>query len=353
MKKINIKLAVKRIKEYDLLIIVNFILAIPTYVVFMEWRECFKYTLALLLIINTIIYNFFQHDKNRYRCYPFIMMCLVYLVSGVVLRGGYLMIRYEIGDLVYREDAIKIVNTMEYYSLGQEVFQIDEYINLRDEFLKKEKIKESDVLMYIKAVKSLDDTGSLKYMFVDTKESGLSYDVRNTYKNTYEIYKKDGKECLLFNIQHFEKGTSGVFYEGFKTLKEPYEVTINLVNNSGGYLKETVKSLDFFLKNGMEAVSHEYRDTKEMTFASKDDYFDGHIIIKVNEKTASAAEVMTLSLKSNYPESVKIVGVKTHGKRYVLSRRDYKKSGLDVYFVKGIWSVNNMDVDDISELIEN
>lgn len=108
-----------------------------------------------------------------------------------------------------------------------------------------------------------------------------------------------------------------VYEEVVEALKyfdsQNYEsLIIDLRNNSGGYLDETQKILNQFVKKGKELY---YIETKNDITKVKDDTsesMDKPIIILINGQSASASEILASSLQ--YNNNAKLVGEKSYGK---------------------------------------
>ncbi|MCK5808707.1 PDZ domain-containing protein, partial [bacterium] len=100
--------------------------------------------------------------------------------------------------------------------------------------------------------------------------------------------------------------------EGFKR-KKMKGLILDLRNNPGGLLSQSIKISDLFLKKGV-IVSTVSDDEHEVTEAESErsDILNIPIIVMVNEGSASASEIVTAALQSNNRATV--IGRKTFGK---------------------------------------
>ncbi|MBE5802759.1 MAG: S41 family peptidase [Clostridiales bacterium] len=93
---------------------------------------------------------------------------------------------------------------------------------------------------------------------------------------------------------------------------------IDLRDNPGGWVDDSIKVADLFLDKG-DVASLRYRDGSGETYTTKDGSLDLPLVVLVNENSASASEILSGALQDR--ERATIVGVQTYGKgvvQYVL-----------------------------------
>jgi carboxyl-terminal processing protease len=142
------------------------------------------------------------------------------------------------------------------------------------------------------------------------------YTRKKIIANNIEVKKIDNNIGYI-KILSFENEISNQFkIEYDRLLKENISgLIIDLRNNPGGLLTETVKIANMLLPKG-EVVKLVYRDGKEKVYPS-----DGNNEIKipltvlVNERSASASEILAGSIKDSKKGT--IIGMKTFGKGIV------------------------------------
>ncbi len=93
------------------------------------------------------------------------------------------------------------------------------------------------------------------------------------------------------------------------------KLIIDLRDNGGGYLTSLIDIAGFFIDSGEVAIQQKYNDGSTVSASAKGSRFEGieEIAILVNENTASASEVLTMTLKEQR-DDVTVVGAVTFGK---------------------------------------
>ena len=92
-------------------------------------------------------------------------------------------------------------------------------------------------------------------------------------------------------------------------------LVIDMRDDGGGYLTTLVDIASYFLPSGSVVFSEHTRDNGVKEFVTRDmgAYYEfEHIVILVNGNTASAAEVLTATLKEHL--GAKVIGTQTYGK---------------------------------------
>lgn len=113
------------------------------------------------------------------------------------------------------------------------------------------------------------------------------------------------------------KGISQNSYKEFKTLFKNTDesaiegIIVDLRDNPGGELNSSIKMCDLFLDDGLIMYTLDKYGNKKEYFADKYS-FDTPMVVLVNDKTASAAEIFAGSMKGR--NRAQIVGQKTFGK---------------------------------------
>jgi carboxyl-terminal processing protease len=95
------------------------------------------------------------------------------------------------------------------------------------------------------------------------------------------------------------------------------KLILDLRNNPGGSLFETKNILNYFINAGSPMMILKYPRAESVTYAVSaplTDWSQYNIIILVNRDTASAAEVITTSLREYFPKNVLVLGETTYGK---------------------------------------
>lgn len=122
-----------------------------------------------------------------------------------------------------------------------------------------------------------------------------------------------------FKINRFSKTTYDEFmaYAGDLKSKRPKEVILDLRNNGGGYLKQAVDIVDQFLEDDTPILYTEDRgNNRTATTATSGGLFlDARVTVLINEKSASASEIIAGAIQDN--DRGLIVGRRSFGKGLV------------------------------------
>ncbi len=119
----------------------------------------------------------------------------------------------------------------------------------------------------------------------------------------------------LIKIDSFiPENTSNLFKDEITKFMSADGIIIDLRNNSGGLLKNAIEIADMFLDKG-KIVSTINLSKTVNELANSNQLYDSNIIIRVNERTASASEILTSALKEN--KRATVIGERTFGKGLV------------------------------------
>ncbi len=117
---------------------------------------------------------------------------------------------------------------------------------------------------------------------------------------------------VAFGSDHLIGDTLRAF---LKTGKK--RLILDLRDNPGGSMLETRNILNFFIDKGNPLVVLKYPQTEITHKASQEkmtDWSQYEIVIIINQDTASAAEVITTTLREYFPKTVAVVGETSYGK---------------------------------------
>lgn len=115
------------------------------------------------------------------------------------------------------------------------------------------------------------------------------------------------------------------------------KLVIDLRDNGGGYLQAIEDIARIFFDNDEVVYKEDFMNNSEKVYkvsdSEKAQYPFKDIAVLINEKSASASEVLTLALQEN--RGVKVVGVNSYGKGTVQTQHEYSdKSALKVTIAK-------------------
>lgn len=123
-------------------------------------------------------------------------------------------------------------------------------------------------------------------------------------------------EISYIKVREFEELTYDQFKEALNASEKAKAkgLIIDLRDNTGGLLDITEKMVDELIPKGV-IVSTKDKNGKVKATYSDDDYLDIPIVLVVNEKSASASEVLSGALKDH--DRAVLVGKRTFGKGIV------------------------------------
>lgn len=146
-----------------------------------------------------------------------------------------------------------------------------------------------------------------------------------------KIYNQNDKTIGYLKIERF----SASIYEQVKRDINDLEaqnissLVIDLRDNTGGYLDQTEDIAKMFLENGKVIYSLEDRNGVVTTKDDTKEKKDYKIVILINEKSASASEILASALKDSYGAT--LVGEKSYGKGKVQHAKNLTENTLIKY----------------------
>jgi carboxyl-terminal processing protease len=164
-------------------------------------------------------------------------------------------------------------------------------------------------------------------------------------KSTKEkLITKNEVDIGYIRISSFNKDTSKEFLQSYNKLNRPKKIIIDLRNNGGGLLDEAVNIVSYFVENGKLAVYLKSKDRIEKEYyTNSKEKIDADVVILVNNYTASAAEILTQSLK-DLKKEVKIVGIPSYGKNSVQTLFNLMDSGVLKLTIAKYYTLSNRDI---------
>ena len=165
-------------------------------------------------------------------------------------------------------------------------------------------------------------------------------------------------------VSSFDENTAENFKAKYEELK-PQGITsliIDLRNNGGGLVEETLKIADYIVPKDKELLVTVDKDGKEKVEKSKEDVLiDMPIVVLVNKNSASSSEILAGALKDL--NEATIVGNTTYGKGVIQQLLQLKDgSGLKVtveeYYTPNRTKINGVGIEpnekvDLPSSVEN
>ena len=140
-------------------------------------------------------------------------------------------------------------------------------------------------------------------------------------QSTVEYRILDGKIGYI-QIKSFGENTSEEFDKAISYLesKDVKSAVVDLRNNPGGLLDESIKIADRLIGDGLITYTEDNKGKKE-EFKAHKGHSDINLVLLINENTASAAEVLAAAIKDH---GGTLVGVKSYGKGIIQETIMYK-----------------------------
>lgn len=201
-------------------------------------------------------------------------------------------------------------------------------------------IDDLEVTEYKHAVRLVGKDGEKAKLIIQRDGKEISMDFIRCADNE----KMDGVSCKKYGDTLYVSLAD--FYseriEPFKKVLSENKfdsVIIDLRENGGGYTQVAVEIADMFIGESKTVLTaHSNEGDDEIYETDKEIIYNVPVVVLVNEKTASAAEIMT-SLMKQYGD-VTLVGMKTFGKGIYQNIGFFKGESVrytDGYYTVGDW----------------
>lgn len=217
--------------------------------------------------------------------------------------------------------------------------KVEDFDTKAENFMSKDKIENQDIYEFIESIRIEDD---LFTFFI----WGEYYDQYiDEIENDDIEYKILDENYHYLKFDSFTQGISGKFSHVIKNLSPTEDscLVLDLRDNPGGLLNTAIHILDTLMPEYIGTYFID-RDGYINSFQTSYDYFPfKHIYILVNEESASASEVIALSLKTYLP-NVTIVGRNTYGKGVGQNVFENKKNKYIIFVVNSFWNVKETNI---------
>lgn len=143
--------------------------------------------------------------------------------------------------------------------------------------------------------------------------------IRDVVDSSVYCYTKD--DVVVMELNSFGNETGNSIDSYLQDYKDYHKIIIDLRDNSGGYQTAVAKIAGLFIGDDKVYMYQVDKNGKEITdYTDVDKVYDNFtdIVILTNRNTASAAEVLTMCLKEQHPNTI-TVGETTFGKGVVQS----------------------------------
>lgn len=163
-------------------------------------------------------------------------------------------------------------------------------------------------------------------------------DEKFEYTNKYQIFDN----TVYINCGNFHLDGIQGFTHYFRDYPNPEAdgFIVDLRNNLGGETNECISMLGYFTSADNAVTYHYYNGKTQNLNIAGDKKTSADVVILVNEKTASSAEIFASAMKQFYDGNVTVLGTLTYGKG---TFQEYESLEDDVKFryTAGTYTVGN------------
>ena len=203
-----------------------------------------------------------------------------------------------------------------------------------------------DIIMSVDGTSVVDKSGSeISKLIKNTSKNQVTLVIlRNESEMTFTINLEDlltvdVEYTLLENnigylkMNIFSKTLSTQVANALEDLESQgmQKLIVDLRDNTGGYLESAEETANLFLENGKLIYSLENKETKADYYDETSERTTYPIAIILNERSASASEILAAALKDSYSNSVLFVGNKSYGKGLVQQTYDLSDGSMAKY----------------------
>lgn len=159
---------------------------------------------------------------------------------------------------------------------------------------------------------SVDDLAKITIL---RNDQSIDFSVKIADIYTVDVnYKTYENNIGYLDIDIFSKTVGEQTKKALTSLENSgmQKLIIDLRDNTGGYLESAEDIANIFLEKGELIYSLENKSASADYYDETDEYKDYPIVIILNEKSASASEILAAALKDSYEAT--LVGTKSYGK---------------------------------------
>ncbi|MEO8471916.1 MAG: S41 family peptidase [Chryseolinea sp.] len=266
---------------------------------------------------NSLVDDAIQHMLNKLDPHSSYIPAADRIAANEDLRGNFDGIGVEFNIF---QDTVVVVTALSggpSETLG--IQSGDKIIKVDGKSLAGVGVTSPDVMKALKGPKGTEVKVTIK-----RRDKELDYKIMRDKIPQYSVdvaYMVDG-ETGYIKVNRFAATTFEEFHASLKKLKDlgMKKLVLDLQGNPGGYMNMAIDMADDFLSAGKKIVFTNGKEKKYNTDASstaRGEFEDGHLIVLMNEGSASASEILAGSLQDN--DRALIVGRRSFGKGLVQS----------------------------------
>ena len=196
-----------------------------------------------------------------------------------------------------------------------------------------------------------DEKNSIAHIKIKRGNEELEFDVEKSNVEIEsvesQVLKKNDKKIGYVMVNTFANNTYEQFRENVESLESQNieGLIIDVRNNSGGYLHSVTSMLNMFLPKGKIIYQIAGKNKTYKYTSTTEESRNYPLAILVNESSASASEILAISLKESY--GAYVVGTYTYGKGTVQTTKNLSSGGMIKYTIQKWLSPEGNWVNDV------
>ena len=162
-----------------------------------------------------------------------------------------------------------------------------------------------------------------------------------------KVFTKDNKKIGYIKLSIFAANSTEQFIKGLEELENQKinSLIIDVRNNSGGYLTTVTDILEKFMPKNTILYKTRDMNSTEGRLDTTDDKKSIKVVVLTNEVSASASEILAVSLSEKY--GAELVGKKTFGKGTVQQVLNTESGGFAKITTQEWLSPNGVQIDKV------
>lgn len=183
-------------------------------------------------------------------------------------------------------------------------------------------------------------TGSIEIVVLRDSVEYTFTTYKTTLDSSTQYYMVDDSNTGYIYLSVFSDNCYESFYNALLDLESlgMENLIIDLRDNGGGYLNKAIEIASIFLEEGDIINSLVSNDGKTINYDETNESRNYDIILLMNEKSASASEILAAALVDN--EAAKIIGTQSYGKGTVQQLIE-SNTGTSAKYTTAYWYTPN------------
>lgn len=207
-----------------------------------------------------------------------------------------------------------------------------------------------DFQLFISKIKGEKDT--LVQLKIQRNGTTLEKNIRRwTIQIPLVSWEKQENRCYISYLS-FDHASANALKKQLQKFWSCPVLIFNLRGNPGGIVEEVLGMLDNFISENKPLLKLNYKQGSETYHAQKSgfSFSSDHILILIDQHTASAAEIFAGALKYYFPQAVLLIWEKSYGKGSMQAAVQLSDTSL-LKFTTALWAIADQETIDKKGLI--